>query len=54
MDRILIVLGTVLAAVATLLSVLLLMDEAAVDVGLVLTLGFGGATAIGVGLLTHR
>ncbi len=51
MGKTLVIVGTVMAAVAALLSLLLWGDDAAVDLALVLSLGFGGATAIGLGVL---
>ena len=51
MNRLLVIVGTVLCAMAALLSLLLWGDDAAVDLGLVLSVGFGGATLIGLGVL---
>lgn len=51
LSRLLIVLGTVLAGLAALLSLLLWGDDAPVELGLVLTLGFAGAACVGAGVL---
>ena len=53
LSRVLLVLGTVLAAVACLLSFLLWGDDAVVDLGLVLSTGFAGATCIGASQLVR-
>ncbi len=50
-SRMLIALGTIAAGVACLLSVLVGADDATVDAALIWALGFGGATAIGAGVL---
>lgn len=50
-SRLLIVVGTVLAALACLLSLLVWGGDASVDVSLILSCGFGGATCIGLGVL---
>lgn len=53
-SRLLVAIGTIACGVAALLSLLVGSDDAAVDAALIWVLGFGGATAIGAGVLLGR
>lgn len=52
-SRLLVIFGTVLAALAALLSLLVWQGDASVETGLILTCGFAGAALIGAGVLTR-